>query len=435
MNNNELAHYGVLGMRWGVRRYQKKDGSLTPAGKKRYSVDIEGAKRNLKEAKKNQNKAYTEYNKKTLGGMVYNQKATDDYLNSVKKTKWAKDDLKSEKIKTKLNNETKKSARRSKLEEYYRNKGMNEEEAAIAAYKRERTEKILAVSAGLTVAAVGAYVAKNQYDKRVDQILKPGTVLQNISSNSNRGVSDAFYASMNESDNTKYRGVYGNVIKSRGNQVYETKIGVKSNLKIASEKSAVNALSELIENDHNYENMLDEHLVKSLYRYPTQKQSAVIRKGLHNLRKNKIDATVYNALNLSLVDHDLPTSSAVNKVFYDKLKSKGYDAIIDVNDKKFSGYGSKKPVIVFNGAERTAIDSVREVGAEEIKKANAKGMLDIAVKQLAPSVATNAAAVAAVTTGMKALERKQNDKIVQDYRKKHPDTKLSYNEIVRNYGK
>jgi len=36
MNNNELAHYGILGMKWGVRRYQNKDGSLTAAGKKRY---------------------------------------------------------------------------------------------------------------------------------------------------------------------------------------------------------------------------------------------------------------------------------------------------------------------------------------------------------------------------------------------------------------
>lgn len=40
---NELTHYGVLGMRWGVRRYQNKDGTLTNAGKKQIAKKMQAA--------------------------------------------------------------------------------------------------------------------------------------------------------------------------------------------------------------------------------------------------------------------------------------------------------------------------------------------------------------------------------------------------------
>ena len=34
--HDDLQHHGIKGQKWGVRRFQKKDGSLTPAGKERY---------------------------------------------------------------------------------------------------------------------------------------------------------------------------------------------------------------------------------------------------------------------------------------------------------------------------------------------------------------------------------------------------------------
>ena len=49
--NQELYHWGIKGMKWGVRRYQNADGTLTDAGKRRYGDPSDDSKM-AKEIKK-----------------------------------------------------------------------------------------------------------------------------------------------------------------------------------------------------------------------------------------------------------------------------------------------------------------------------------------------------------------------------------------------
>lgn len=48
MYTTELYHHGIKGQKWGVRRFQYRNGSLKPEGKKRYSDDNDSSKKSSK---------------------------------------------------------------------------------------------------------------------------------------------------------------------------------------------------------------------------------------------------------------------------------------------------------------------------------------------------------------------------------------------------
>ena len=63
-DGTELYHHGILGMHWGVRRYQNPDGTLTAAGRRRYTED--GTKTETAESQQKQKKGLADKQKKAL---------------------------------------------------------------------------------------------------------------------------------------------------------------------------------------------------------------------------------------------------------------------------------------------------------------------------------------------------------------------------------
>lgn len=301
---NELYHYGVKGQKWGVRKYQYADGTLTPAGKKRYNQSNANQVSRMMEQK-------VSYVIKATKTQITGKQYVDTYL---------KEGTTFARIQTK-----------SEFENF----------AFYATYKKADTDKYM------------------------------GLFGKNLSS---RAESDARRAEkqsnatgdLDDIANAKKLREYSDNLK-----VYQLKLESTKKLKVPSDDNAADITANLLKEKEFKENVIASiQDSKEKMRRPQQqilfKQAENALNKSPNRMTNSEKIAIYKALNLSLVNHN-PQEIAAQDRFYGELKKKGYNALLDYNDKEYSSYHAKRPMIVFD-TDSVRLQSVTETNPKVVDK-------------------------------------------------------------------
>lgn len=383
VSQNELYHHGIKGMKWGIRRFQNEDGSLTSAGKKRYDDDSTGSDKRL---------SSNSDSKTPRKGLI--------------------------------------QKRKDKLTERYISKGYGPEAAKTMAEQRMRTEAVLAVVGAVAVTAVAIKVARRIGQDYVDQTFKSGKVIQNIGANPDANFKDTpFFAAVNRADKKAYgmmypnekRGMAKNFAAQRGLQyqgIFNNQVKLTRDVKRASVANAQKIFYEKMDKDPQFKKGVLDTLKKTAYDDPL----AVSNYTKNGIRSRKL----YDRFNQALATPQFQ-DAGIHKQYYDEMKKHGYNAILDINDTRYSGYKkiSKNPTIFFGDDKWEKISS-KKLSDTEIDTNVAKYAYGLIAKQGAKNVAK----IAGVVVGANAIS---DQAAVADYLKKHPRTKLSRKEILERY--
>lgn len=294
-----LIHHGVKGQKWGVRRYQYADGTLTPAGRKRYYGNTSAVRTTSKEFV---NKART-----SITGKQY----VDGYL---------KDGTTLARVQTAQN-----------FEKF----------AFYATYKKHDTNEYLGL------------FGKNLLGRAEGEA---------------RRAEKAADASGSEADlKTAQK------LRERANniKVYQLKLEATKKLKIPSDENASDITTKLLKED-DFKKNLEASIADSKEKMRRPTQQILFNQAQNALKKDPGKLTqsekvaIYKAFNLSLVHHN-PQEIAAQDRFYGELKKKGYNALLDYNDKEFSSYHAKRPMIVFD-VDSVKLKSIAEANPKVVDK-------------------------------------------------------------------
>ena len=228
-------------------------------------------------------------------------------------------------------------------------------------------------------------VRKKNYNSSTmdqDRIIKKGTKFQNISKNESRKINNnPVYTSHNKSDNNLYKGQYADQINLYGDKAYKNTLVLTKDVKVASQKQAVNTFIEMYNKDPKgvsesigkaYAELASFNKISSIRNFKAKR----IEKKFANKGEKWMQTKGYDIFNQTMMSSQ---ETKARMKYYDMLGKKGYDAIIDTNDVNNSG--AKDPIIFIKPNQSMKNIKSRELTMDEIELASARYNYDVARKK------------------------------------------------------
>lgn len=365
MHDTYLIHYGVKGMKWGVRRYQPY--SVRPRGSGQYGREIGDALHRPEYRQSSSPKPSYSQGRTSISSAIGASRAKAVSGKEVVK-RWG------------MNTGSKVSSTKDTVQ-------------------KTMSTKLTDVSNRAQTVLLG----KN----KVDTVISSNVEFSRIQSANAFEKQYAFYATYKKHDVNQYAGLFGKNLKSRkaaearaaekkakktkneadiaeaqklrkeadNMQIYQLKITNSKELKIPSDQNAGRILADLTK-DKDFKSDLQKSLddSKAKMKRPTQQMlfkdaNRVLAKDPSKMTE-KDRVTLYRAANLTLANHNDYEVNMQDK-FYKALKKNGYSALVDINDKDYSSYHAKRPMIVFDTSS-TKLKSVSKMSDDTIDKLYSK---------------------------------------------------------------